>query len=139
MLQLFLVLGALQHTQSPIDEFRAIGAFQCHMIAGSGHDYAPALPEQNEERVLTSPPLLEDDLADLIFDSIDYRAMRARSVMKNSGEAVTVTVIPGNRLLCRTQSQRDPDHFEHPAHSTSRKSALCGILFLRSFVPAPAF
>ena len=99
MFQLFLLVAALQRTSSPIDEFRSIHAFQCEYGGGAAWYFEPAGPEENEERVLTSPPLLYDDIRDLTFDSIDYRALRARSVTKNSAEAVTVTVIPGDRLV----------------------------------------
>jgi hypothetical protein len=99
MLQLLLLLGALHQAKSPIDEFQAIHAFQCNYVGGGGHVFEPARFEENEERILTSPPLLKDDIRDLTFDSIDYRTLRARSVTKNDQEAVAVTVIPGERLV----------------------------------------
>lgn len=40
-----------------------------------------------------------DDVRDLTFDSIDYGALRARSVTKKNHEPVIVTVIPGDRLV----------------------------------------
>jgi hypothetical protein len=99
MLQLFVLLAALQRTQSPVDEFRSIQAFRCESHGGTGHPFEPARPEENEERVVTSPPLLSDDHS-VTFDSIDYRTLRARSVFKGTEErAVPVTVIPGDRLV----------------------------------------
>src|SRR4051812_17719159 len=97
MLQLFLILVTLQRNPSSIDEFRSIHAFQCDFGGGGGHNYEDGGGNTNEERLITSPPYMYDDARDLIFDSIDYRALRARSVTKNS--PVTVTVIPGDRLV----------------------------------------
>ena len=99
MLELFLLLTALQQAPSSTDEFRSIHAFQCEYAGGAGHVFEPAAPEEKEERLLTSPPNLYDDVRGLTFDSIDYRALRARSVNKNGPETVTVTVIPGERLV----------------------------------------
>jgi hypothetical protein len=98
VLQLFLILVTLQRNPSSIDEFRSIRAFQCDFGGGGGgHIYEDGGGNTNEERLITSPPYMYDDARDLIFDSIDYRTLRARSVTKNS--PVAVTVIPGERLV----------------------------------------
>lgn len=55
MFQFFLIVAALQRTPSPINDFRTIHAFQCEYGGGGGHVFEPAAPEENEERVLTSP------------------------------------------------------------------------------------
>jgi hypothetical protein len=99
MFQLLLLVAALQRTPSAIGDFRSIHAFQCEYGGGGGHIFEPTAPEENEERVLTSPPLMYGEVRGLEFDSIDYRLLRARSVTKDSAEAVTVTVIPGDRLV----------------------------------------
>lgn len=97
MLHLSLVLITLQQNPAPIDVFRSIHAFECDLVGGGGHNYDDGGGNTNEERVITSPPYKYDDARNLIFDSIDYRTRRARSVTKNS--PVTVTVIPGDRLV----------------------------------------
>lgn len=99
MFHLFLLITALQRPPSPIDEFRSINAFQCEYGGGAGHIFEPTASEEIEERVLTSPPLMYGEVRGLTFDSIDYRSLRARSVPKDSPEAVTVRVIPGDRLV----------------------------------------
>jgi len=96
MVHLLLLLAALQQTQLPIDEFRSIQAFQCNPMGGGGHNFEPIRPEENEEPLAMSAPLYID--RNLTFDSIDYRALRARSVSPNQ-EPVTVAVIPGDRLV----------------------------------------
>jgi hypothetical protein len=100
MFQLLLLVAALQRPASPTDEFRAIQAFQCDYGGGAGHIFEPTAPEEGaEERVLTSPPLMYNEVRGLTFDSIDYRSLRARSVTKDRPEAVTVSVIAGDRLV----------------------------------------
>ena len=93
---LFLLM-TLQQNPAPLEVFRSIHAFQCDFIGGAGHVYEDGGGNTNEERVITSPPYMYDDARGLIFDSIDYRTRRARSVTKNV--PVTVTVIPGERLV----------------------------------------
>ena len=97
MLHLFLILITLQQQPTPIDEFRSIRAFQCDFGGGSGHIFDDGRGNTDGDRVITSPPYMYEDWRDLIFDSIDYRTLRARAVTKNS--AVPVTVIPGDRLV----------------------------------------
>jgi hypothetical protein len=97
MLQLFLILATLQRNPSQIDDFRSIRAFQCDFFGGAGHTYEDGGGDNNEERLITSPPYKDDDMRDLVFDSIDYRTLRARSIMKNS--PTPVTIIPGDRLV----------------------------------------
>ena len=97
MLHLFLILITLQQKPTPIDDFRSIRAFRCDFGGGAGHVYEDGGGDTNEERLITSPPYMYDDARDLVFDSIDYRALRGRSVTKTN--PVTVTVIPGNRLV----------------------------------------
>jgi len=107
MFQLLLLVAALQRPASPTDEFRSIHAFQCEYGGGAGHIFEPIAPEEEaEERVLTSPPLMYNEVRGLTFDSIDYRSLRAWSVTKDRPEAVTVTVIPGDRLVSFSKSVR---------------------------------
>ena len=97
MLHFFLILATLQRNPPSIDEFRSIRSFQCDFWGGgAGHVYEEGGGDINEERNLTSPPYRYDD-RELMFDSIDYRTLRARSVMKDNPTAVTV--IPGERLV----------------------------------------
>jgi hypothetical protein len=94
---LFLVLIIVDQQPSSVDDFRSIRAFQCDFGGGAGHVYEDGGGNPDDERRVTSPPYMYDDARGLIFDSIDYRTLRARSVTKNS--PVTVTIIPGNRLV----------------------------------------
>jgi len=94
---LFLVLIIVDQQPSSVDDFRSIRAFQCDFGGGAGHVYEDGGGNPDDERRITSPPYMYDDARGLIFDSIDYRTLRARSVTKNS--PVTVTIIPGNRLV----------------------------------------
>jgi hypothetical protein len=97
MLHVFLIFATLQRDPTSIDEFRSIRAFQCDFWGGgAGHVYDDAGGDNDEDRTLTSPPYRYDDRY-LIFDSIDYRTLRARSVMKDNPTAVTV--IAGDRLV----------------------------------------
>ena len=97
MFHLSLLLITLQQNPAPIDVFRSIRAFQCDFGGGSGRVYEDGGGNNNGERVITSPPYMYDDARGLIFDSMDYRTLRARSVTKN--RPVTVTLIPGDRLV----------------------------------------
>jgi hypothetical protein len=93
---LFLVLIALEQQPSGVDDFQSIRAFQCDLVV-AGSVYGDGTGNADAERRITSPPYTYDDARGLIFDSIDYRTLRARSITKNT--LVPVAVIPGNRLV----------------------------------------
>ena len=95
MLHLFLLAAILQHSTA-IGEFRSIQTFQCDFVGGGGFTFQDDGVGQ-EERILNSPPDMYEDVRGLIFDSINYRTLRARSTSKTATE--TVTVIPGDRLV----------------------------------------
>jgi hypothetical protein len=94
MLSVLLLVLNLQQPV-PNDDFRSIRAFDCDFGGGAFANFHDDGGD-SEGRVVTSPPYRYDDHR-LIFDSIDYRALRARSVSKIG--TVTTTVIPGERLV----------------------------------------
>ena len=97
------VLLLVLNLQQPVDEFRSIRAFQCNFEGGAFANFDDDGGD-SERRVVTSPPYRYDDHS-LIFDSIDYRALRARSVSKIG--TITTTVIPRERQVSFLQVTPD--------------------------------
>ena len=95
MLQ-FLLLALTLYSPDASDDFRSIHSFRCEFVGGAGHKFGAGGLEEHA-RTLDKRPDLFEETHGLVFDAIDYRTLRARSLAKTGTE--TVTVIAGDRQV----------------------------------------